>query len=103
LNLSDSLALRFPKPEHWRLGSATNPIPLPELEPGAVREHFIVPSIQSQDVACTQRSNIRCLKHFFQLFDVVNGAFNVHSVSNIQHPRGNRQRGQHLAVVLQHP
>jgi hypothetical protein len=38
-------------------------------------------SIQSGDVACTQRSDVRCLEHFLELFDVVDSAFDVHSVS----------------------
>jgi hypothetical protein len=42
-------------------------------------EHFVVPSIQSREVTWAQRPNIRCLEHFLQLFDVVNGAINVHS------------------------
>ena len=85
------------------IGSAANAVPLPKPKPRAVCEHFIVPSIQSRDVACTQRPDIRCLKHFFQLFDVVNGAFNVHSVPNIQHSRGNRQRGRHLWLCSNTP
>jgi len=40
-----------------------------------------VPSIGSRDVACAERPNIRRFEHFLQLFDVVNSAFNVHSVS----------------------
>jgi hypothetical protein len=49
-------------------------------------EYLVVPAIGSGDVACAERPNIRCLEHFFQLFDVVNGAFNVHafSISNIR-------------------
>jgi hypothetical protein len=46
-----------------------------------MREHVVVPSIRSRDVACAQRPNIRRLEHFLELFDVVNSAFNVHPVS----------------------
>jgi hypothetical protein len=46
-----------------------------------VREHFVVPSIRSREVAGAQRPYIRGLEHFLELFDVVNSAFNVHSVS----------------------
>ena len=44
-----------------------------------MREHFVVPAIRSTDVACAEWPNIRRFEHF--LFDVVNDAFNVHSVS----------------------
>ena len=46
-----------------------------------MREHFIVSSIGSRDVACVEWSNIRRFEHFLKLLDVVNDAFNVHSVS----------------------
>jgi hypothetical protein len=64
-----------------RLGSTTDPIPLPYPKPRAVREHLVVPSIGSRDVACAERSNVRRFEHFLQLLDIVNDAFNVHSVS----------------------
>ena len=44
-------------------------------------EHFIVPAIGSRDVACAEWPNIRRFEHFLQLLDVVDNAFNVHSVS----------------------
>jgi hypothetical protein len=43
-------------------------------------EHFVVPAIGSRDVACAERSNIRRFEHFLYLLDLVNDAFNVHSV-----------------------
>jgi hypothetical protein len=46
-----------------------------------MREHFVVPSIRRRDVACAEWPNIRCFEHFLELLDVVNDAFNVHSVS----------------------
>ena len=46
-----------------------------------MREHFIVPSVRSRDVACAEWSNVRRFEHFLELLDVVNDAFNVHSVS----------------------
>jgi hypothetical protein len=52
---------------------------LPELKPRAVRELFVVPSIGSSDVACSERPDIGRFKHFLQLLNVVNDALNVHA------------------------
>jgi hypothetical protein len=57
-----SLALN-PRPA-FGVTSAANPEMLPQPEPRAMREHFVVSSIRSRDGACIQRSNIRCLEHF---------------------------------------
>jgi hypothetical protein len=46
------------------LGSATNPELLPKTEPRAVREHFVVSSIRSREVARAQRSDVRSFEHF---------------------------------------
>ena len=54
---------------------------MPKLKPRAMREHFVVPSICGRDVACAEWSNVRRFEHFLKLLDVVNYAFNVHSVS----------------------
>jgi hypothetical protein len=43
-----------------------------------MREHLIVPSIGSRDVAWAEWPYIRRLEHFLKLLDVVNDAFNVH-------------------------
>ena len=61
--------------------SATNPEVLPKTKPRAMREHFVVPSIGSRDVACAQRPNVRRFEHFLKLLNLPNDAFNVHSVS----------------------
>jgi pimeloyl-ACP methyl ester carboxylesterase len=50
--------------EYWRLGAATDAIPLPEPKPRAVREHIVVPSICCRDVACAGWSNVRRFEHF---------------------------------------
>ena len=71
-----ALALN-PKPA-FGFTSAANPEMLPQPKPRAMREHFVVPSIRSREIARPQRPNIRCLEHFLELFDVVNSAFNVH-------------------------
>jgi len=55
---------------------------LPQPEPRAMREHFIVPSIGSRDVACAEWPNIRRFEHFLYLRNLVDDAFNVHA-SNI--------------------
>jgi hypothetical protein len=49
---------------HWRLHSATDAIPLPKPKPRAMREHFVVSSIRSRDVACAEWPNIRRFEHF---------------------------------------
>jgi hypothetical protein len=57
-----ALALN-PKPA-FGFTSAANPELLPEPEPRAMREHFVVPAIGSRDVACAEWPNIRRLEHF---------------------------------------
>jgi hypothetical protein len=39
--------------------SAANPVLLPKTKPWAMREHFVVPSIGSRDVAPAERSRVR--------------------------------------------
>ena len=51
-----SLALN-PKPS-FGFTSTANPKLLPEPEPRAVGEHFVVPSIRSGEVARAQRSRV---------------------------------------------
>ena len=46
------------------LCSATDAISLPKPKPRAVREHFVVPTIGSRDVACAEWPNIRRFEHF---------------------------------------
>jgi hypothetical protein len=43
--------------------SAAKPITLPKAKPRAMREHFVVPSIGSRDVACAEWPNIRRFEH----------------------------------------
>ena len=54
----DSLAFHFTQSEHWGLASATHAIPLPQPKPRTMREHFIVPSICSKDVASAEWSGV---------------------------------------------
>jgi hypothetical protein len=69
-----------PKPA-FAFTSAANSELLPQPKPRAMREHFVVPSIGSRDVACAEWSDIRRFEHFPQLLNLVNDAFNVHSLS----------------------
>ena len=64
MNLCGGLAIRLPQSEHWRLGSATDAIPLPEAKPRAVCEQLVVPSIRSRQIACAEWSNVRRFEHF---------------------------------------
>ena len=54
---------------------------LPQLKPRAVREHLVVPSICSRDVACAEWSNVRHGKDALQSLDFGNGLLGVHAVS----------------------
>src|SRR5580704_13210075 len=44
-----------------------------------MREHLVMPSIGSGDVACAEWPNIRRFEHFLYLLNLVNDAFNLHS------------------------
>jgi hypothetical protein len=57
-----ALALN-PKPA-FGFTSAANSILLPKPEPRAMREHFVMPSIGSRDVACAEWPDIRRFEHF---------------------------------------
>jgi len=46
------------------LTSGANPVLLPEPKPRAMREHFVVPSIRSREVAGAEWPNIRRFDHF---------------------------------------
>ena len=63
-----------------------------------MREHFVVPSIRSRDVACTQGPYIRSFEHFLKLFDIANNAFNVHSASISTTTGGEVKRKPHAIV-----
>ena len=57
-----ALALN-PKPT-FGFTSAADPISLPKPKPGAMCEHFVMPSIRRRDVACAEWPNIRRFEHF---------------------------------------
>jgi len=44
-----------------------------------MREHFVMPSIRSRNVARAEWPNIRRFEHFLQLLNLANDAFNVHA------------------------
>ena len=69
-----------PKPTFWFTSAAHSEL-LPQPKPRAMREHFVVPSIGSSKVACAEWPNIRPFEHFLKLLNIVDDAFNVHSVS----------------------
>jgi hypothetical protein len=58
--------------------AAANPILLPKPKPRTMREHVVVPSIRSRDVACVQRSGIRHRVDALQPLDFGNGPLGVH-------------------------
>jgi hypothetical protein len=64
LALDGKTALTLHPRPAFGFASATNPELLPKPKPRTVREHFVVPSIRSREVACTQRPYIRGLEHF---------------------------------------
>jgi len=67
---------------------------LPQPKPRTMREHCIVPSIGSRDVAWAEWPNIRRFEHFLKLLDVVNDAFHVHdSQSSITNRNGSNGVG----------
>jgi len=62
------------------LGAATDSEALPQLEPGALGEHLVVPAIGGSNVALGERTNVRSFEHLLKLLDVVDDAFDVHAV-----------------------
>jgi len=63
-SLLQDLAFNSVYPVFGRLRSATDAKMVPQLEPWAVRQLGIMPSIGSRDVACAEWSNIRLFEHF---------------------------------------
>ena len=72
------LAVDFAQSEQWGFRAAADAVSLPKLEPGAMREHFIVPSIRSREVAWAQRSRIRRHEQPLKRFDFANDPLNIH-------------------------
>jgi hypothetical protein len=68
-----------PKPTFLFI-SATEAIPLPKPKLRAVREHFVVSSIRSREVARAQRSRVLCSKDALKALDFGNGLLGVHSL-----------------------
>jgi hypothetical protein len=64
-----------------------------------MREHLVVPSIGSTDVACAEWPNVRRFEHFLQLLNLVDDAFNVHAFqSSIRKPESVK-REPHFAFL----
>jgi hypothetical protein len=53
---------------------------LPKSELWAMREHYVVPSIRSREVARAQRSGVRHCEDALKALDFGNGLLGVHSV-----------------------
>ena len=53
---------------------------LPKPELWAMREHYVVPSIRSREVARAQRSGVRHCEDALKALDFGNGLLSVHSV-----------------------
>ena len=58
--------------------TAANAKALPEAEPGAMRQHVVVPSIGSGEVARSQGPGVGYGHDLLQQFDVGDGLLNVH-------------------------
>ena len=61
--------------------SAANPVLLPKAKPWALREHFVVSSIRSCEVARAQGSGVRHCEDALKALDFGNSLLGVHSVS----------------------
>jgi hypothetical protein len=64
LGAAGTSAFNFAQSKRGRLKSATDAITLPNPEPRALREHFVVPSIGSRDVAWAEWPYIGRVEHF---------------------------------------
>src|ERR1019366_1303168 len=70
-----------------RSRAAAHPIPLPKPKPRAVREHVVVPSIHSREVACAQRSGVRHGEDALKVLDLGDDSVNVHAAQIWMHLR----------------
>ena len=61
-----------------RSRAAGNAVLLPKPKPRAVREHLVVPSIDSPEVTRGQRSGVRQGEDALYQLDFGNGLFSVH-------------------------
>lgn len=68
---------------HRGFMSAADAVPMPQAKPRAVREHLVVPSICSGDVACAEWSGVGNSEDALQPLDFGDGLFGVHLVTNI--------------------
>jgi hypothetical protein len=88
-----SLSLYFRHSDYRGLRAATDAVPLPEPEPGAVGVHLIVPSIRSRDIASGQWSRVRRREDTLQPLDIGNDLLNVHPCQ-YNEPAGSAEAGQ---------
>ncbi|MGO9088397.1 MAG: GAF domain-containing protein [Candidatus Sulfotelmatobacter sp.] len=71
----------FCLPRRGCFGSFRSRISLPQAKPRTMREHLVVPSIRSREVACAQRSCVRHGEDAFQQLDFGDGSVNVHAAN----------------------
>jgi hypothetical protein len=75
-----------PKPA-FRFRSAANAIALPNAKPRAMREHFVVSSIRSREVARAQRPGIGHCEDALKVLDFDDSSVNVHAAQIWLHLR----------------
>lgn len=80
MNLCGGLAFSSVQSEGGIPGSAADAVPLPQPEPRAMREHFVMPSICSGEVTWAQRSKVWHREDSLEAFDFGNSLLGVHSV-----------------------
>src|ERR1700721_2784789 len=76
-NSCGSLAVHVRQLDYRRLRSAANPEMLPNPEPRAMPQYFVVPSIGSSAAACAEGSNIRRFEDALKA--LVHGTYTEHS------------------------
>jgi len=76
LDRKAALALN-PRPA-FGFTSAANPVLLPKPKPWAMREHFIVSSIRSREVARAQPASVRHCEDALKALDFGNPLLGVH-------------------------
>jgi hypothetical protein len=60
---------------------AANSVLLPKAKPRAMRQHFVMSSIGSREVASAERSGVRLCEDALKALDFGNSLLGVHSVS----------------------
>ena len=98
LDCRGNLALHVRQSEARRLGPATEAVTLPESEPGAVGQLFIVPSICSRQIAWAEWPGVRRGEDALQGFNLGDNLLNVH-LWQYTEPERPRKQGAHADVI----